>query len=287
MLDLQKVYRPRSLEEALHLLSNEPLRPLAGGTDLLVELRGQVLREVSILALTYIPELQGIYEEGEHLFIGPMTTFTELIESPLIQKNLPVLAQAAQTIAGPQIRNVATVGGNVANAAVSGDCIPSLLLYDAKVRLMREGSQRTLPLKDFFTGPGTTVRGPEELLGGLLIPKEHLGDLSAHYIKYSVRKSMDLAVQGVGLALSLKQGRIEKLRAAFGVCAPTPLRLLSDDAYRGRRPDEELFQDMLAEVEGSLKLRDSWRASKAYRQHLVRVLLREAYTACLAQAKGE
>lgn len=285
MLDIKKIEIPQTLGEALELMSREALEPMAGGTDLIVDLRNKVLEDKSLIALGSIPELKGIRLEGEDLFIGPTTTFSQIIASELINDLVPVLAQAALTVAGPQIRNVATIGGNVAKGAVSADSIPSLLVYDAVATVQSKAATRQIPLKDLFTGPGKTDLAHDELLTAITIKGEDLSELSAHYIKYSVRKSMDLAVLGVAMALSLKDGVIDRLRVALGVAAPTPLRLLADEDFRGRTPDETLIADVIAAVESSTKLRDSWRASKEYREHLLKVLLRDAFQACLKQAK--
>ena len=285
MLDIKNIYAPKTLNEALALMEKETLHPMAGGTDLIVEMRNQVQEDVSIIALGNVIELKGIWMNGSELFIGAMTTFTEITESELIREKMPVLAQAALTIAGPQIRNVATIGGNVANGAVSADSIPALLLYDVIVKIQSKDEVRRVPLKDIFTGPGKTNLTAQELVTGFYVPAEHLAHLSAHYIKHSVRKSMDLAVLGVGLALSLKDGVIEKLRCALGVAAPTPLRLLNDADWSGRVPDEALIQAIIKEIEENIKLRDSWRASKEYREHLIKVLVREAFQTCLALAE--
>lgn len=286
MLDLKNVYTPSSLEEALALMAEQKLRPLAGGTDLVVDLRNKVLDNTSVVALGRIEALRGIRREGDSLCIGALTTFTEIINSELIASHAPVLAEAARTIAGPQIRNAATIGGNVANGAVSADSIPSLLVYDAVARIQSVEGTREVPLQDIFTGPGKTNLKQNELLTGLLLPVEELAGLKAHYIKYSVRKSMDLAVLGVAVGLSVKDGVIERLRCALGVAAPVPLRLLRDADWAGRQPDEALVEEILAEIERSIQLRDSWRASKEYREHLVRVLIRDAFRHCLAQTEG-
>lgn len=287
MLDIKAIHTPTTLDEALDLMSREILHPMAGGTDLLVEMRNKVMDNTSIIALGRLDELRGIRLDDEGLFIGPLTTFTELTESDLIKEKMPVLAEAALTIAGPQIRNVATLGGNVANGAVSADSIPALLLYDTTVKLQSKDEVRYLPLIEIFTGPGKTILTDGELLTGFYIPAENLGRLSARYIKYSVRKSMDLAVLGVGVALTLQDGVIEKLRCALGVAAPVPLRLLSDSDWAGRTPDDSLIEDIITAIEGEIQLRDSWRASKEYREHLIKVLVREAFLDCLAQAEDK
>ncbi len=285
MLDIKNIYTPKTLDEALLLMDRKILHPMAGGTDLIVEMRNKVMEDVSVIALGNIVEIKGIRMNGDELFIGAMTTFTEITESALIREKMPVLAEAALTIAGPQIRNVATIGGNVANGAVSADSIPALLLYDAIAKIQSKDEVRRVRLKDIFTGPGKTNLTDQELLTGFYIPAEHLGKLSACYIKYSVRKSMDLAVLGVGLALTLKDGVIEKLRCALGVAAPVPLRLLEDSDWSGRIPDEALINEVIAEIEANIKLRDSWRASKEYREHLIKVLVRDAFSKCLDLAE--
>lgn len=285
MLDIQEIYTPASLEEALRLLSEQEIRILAGGTDVVVAMRNRVQDNVSLLALANIPELRGIRREEDGLLIGAMTPFTDIIENEIILAEMPAFPKACLTIASPQIRHVATLGGNIANAAVSADSIPVLLLYDAEVEIQSLQDKRRIPLKDLFRGPGNTVLQKDELLTDIFIPKDTLGKLSAHYIKYSVRKSMDLAVLGIGLALSLEEGRIQKLRCSLGVAAPTPLRLLQDEDWLGRLPDAGLIEEVIREVESNTKVRDSWRASKEYREHLIPVLLREAYETVLQQAE--
>lgn len=285
MLDIQDIYTPASIEEALRLLSEKELKILAGGTDVVVTMRNRVQDDTTLMALARIPELNGIRREGDGLFIGAMTPFTDIIEHEIILQEMPVLSEACLTIASPQIRHVATLGGNIVNAAVSADSIPPLLLYDAEAEIRSLQDMRRIPLTDLFTGPGQTVLQRNELLTGILIPKATLGRLSAHYIKYSVRKSMDLAVLGIGLALSLEEGRIKQLRCSLGVAAPVPLRLLHDEDWAGRVPDEDLVEEMIREVERSTKVRDSWRASKEYREHLIPVLLREAFATVLKQAE--
>lgn len=285
MLDIQEIYTPTSLTEALQLLHEKKPRVLAGGTDIVVSMRNRVQEDVSLMALGRIPELQGIRMKGQELAIGAMTPFTDIIEHELILKYMPVLSEACLTIASPQIRHAATIGGNIVNAAVSADSIPPLLLYDAEAEIQSVQGVRRIPLKDLFSGPGKTILQVDELLTAILIPQNTLGNLSAHYIKYSVRRSMDLAVLGIGVALSLQEGKLKQLRVALGVAAPVPLRLLNDEDWAGRVPDEDLLEEMIREIERHTKVRDSWRASREYREHLIPVLIREAFDICLKQAE--
>ena len=173
---------------------------LAGGTDLVIAIKEKGLVPKYIVDLKRIPSLSGIREETDgSLTIGAMTTMRDVEISPVICRRYPFLAQSAAEVGSIQIRNRATVGGNMANATPSADVAPSLLVLGAKARINGTDGERLIDLEDFFRGPGQTVMRPEEILTEVLVPRSD-ERLVGEYIKFSPREMMDLAYVGVAVA---------------------------------------------------------------------------------------
>lgn len=276
MLDIKQIHVPKTLSQALALLAENPnVKILAGGTDLVVHMRHQVLDDTSLMSLHAIDALKGIKEDHDMITVGAMTTFTEVVEHPTIVKNIPALVTAISSIAGPQIRNVATIGGNIANGAVSADSVPVLLVYDAQLVIASLAGNRRVALKDFFAGPSRVHLADGELLSQIIIKKTHIDSRRAHFIKYATRKAMDIAVLSVACALSEDaDGRIDTLKVAMGVAAPTPLDITRITSHtQGRTLDEQLIQEIITIALEDTSIRNSWRASKDYREHLTGTLI--------------
>jgi xanthine dehydrogenase FAD-binding subunit len=171
MIGVKKNYLPKTLEEALSLLSREPeARLIAGGTDLLVKARHNRWRDIVFISLCNVMELSGVYQtETGDIHIGPMTTFAKLAENELIKSRLPMLADAALSMGGPQIRNVATIGGNVCNGATSADSAPALFAIDAKLRLTSNKNEREIEISNFYQGPSKVDLLHGEILTDIII----------------------------------------------------------------------------------------------------------------------
>lgn len=269
-------FAPRSLAEATEVLAKYQgeARTVAGGTDLLLKMKAGRLSPKAIVNIKRVPELRGL-TFNSHLTLGALTTLEEIKQSSMIRERYPALSDAAATMASVQIRNLATVGGNMCNAAPSADLAPILIALNAAARLAGIKGERRIPLEDFFTGPGTTVLAPGELLVSLEVPPPAGPSV---YLKHSPREHMDIAVVGIGLALRGYNPRSQECaepRVVLGAVAPVPLR--------ARRAEAELTGGPLAaeRIDRAAKIAaeearpiDDVRGSAWYRRRMVAVLTR-------------
>jgi xanthine dehydrogenase small subunit len=172
LLSSLSLRRPATLSDALHMMRDEgALMPIAGCTDVYVNLHFGLAKEHRYIDLWPVPELRGIAADGATLRIGALTTYSELIQSPLVQRRIPMLAAAAREVGGRQIQHRGTIGGNIANASPAGDSLPALAAADATVVLRSASAERRVPISEFFTGYRTTVRQDDELIVAVEIPK--------------------------------------------------------------------------------------------------------------------
>jgi aerobic carbon-monoxide dehydrogenase medium subunit len=274
-------FAPATLSEACQLLAahNGEARVIAGGTDLLLKMKAGTLRVApkAIVNIKRLPELRGISNLQPQISIGALTTLEELRHSPLIREHCPALAEAANTMASVQIRNMATVGGNLCNAAPSGDLAPILIALEALAVISGLSGSRRIPLDEFFIGPGQTALALGELLLSIEVPPPNGCSL---YLKRAPREHMDIAVVGVGLSLRLEDGRCISARVVLGAVAPIPMR--------ARRAEAELTGGPLTAERISRAARlaaeeakpiDDVRSSAWYRLRMVEVLTRRGLTA--------
>lgn len=274
---------PESVAEACALLRQHggQAKVLAGGSDLIVKMKNGLLQPAYLVSLKKLGELKGIRQEpGVGVVIGARTTHNELVASPLLSFLFPSVCAAASSMAGYQIRNVGTVGGNLVNAVPSADLPPILIALGTKARLASSAGQRTVELEEFFLEPGKTVLAEEEILTELVIPEQ--ATTGSHYIKFGLRKAEALAVVGVASAVTLKAGTIQEVRIALGAVAPVPMRArAAEDGLRGQRPTAELLQragELAAEAARPIT---DIRGSAEYRRHLVVVLTRDSLQAAI------
>jgi len=216
--------RPRTLEEALEILAQRGAgtRPLAGGTDILVQAKDGRPDRAALVDLTAVAELRGIEERAEHVYVGAAVTHSEMIESALLKRWAPALPEACAVIGGPQIRNRGTLGGNLANASPAADCVPPLYAADAVVELVSISARRELPVEEFFSGPRRSVLEPDELIVGVRIPKRP--GVRAAFLRLGQRQAQAISKVSVAAALTFKDGRPDWARVAFGAVAPTVIR---------------------------------------------------------------
>jgi carbon-monoxide dehydrogenase medium subunit len=269
-------FAPRSLAEATEVLAKYQgeARTVAGGTDLLLKMKAGRLSPKAIVNIKRVPELRGL-TFNSHLTLGALTTLEEIKQSSMIRERYPALSDAAATMASVQIRNLATVGGNLCNAAPSADLAPILIALNAAARLAGIEGERRIPLEDFFTGPGTTVLAPGELLVSLEVPPPAGPSV---YLKHSPREHMDIAVVGIGLALRgynpLSQECAEP-RVVLGAVAPVPLRARRAEAELTGGPLAAERIDRAAKIAAEeAKPIDDVRGSAWYRRRMVAVLTR-------------
>jgi carbon-monoxide dehydrogenase medium subunit len=285
-------YQPASLQEASRLLKeNGPGgRFLAGGTDLVIAMKEKGLAPKYVVDLKRIPGLSGIRENGDgSITIGALTTMREIEVSSLLMKKYPFLSQSAAEVGSIQIRNRATVGGNMANATPSADVAPSLIALNATAKSVSASGERTLPLEAFFRGPGQTVMNVDEILTEITIPKTS-PRLVGEYIKFSPREMMDLAYVGVAVAYALgeKDKECAGVRIVLGAVAPTPLRAKRAEAVL----EGQILTEALAEKAGQIAAEESKpisdiRSSADYRRAMVGAMTKRALlNAAVGQAKS-
>jgi carbon-monoxide dehydrogenase medium subunit len=270
--------KPQSLDEAISLLAShgEKARYVAGGTDVLVKVKERKLTPHYLISLRRIPDLAFIRRDHEGVLrIGGLTTHRMLEQSPLIAKHYPAILDAVENIGSVQIRNVATIGGNVCNAVPSADGVIPLLILGAHLTLVGPKGKRTLPLKSFFLGPGQTLIEPGEILTEFFIPPLLPASGSA-YFKHTRREAMELPLLGVGMYLALAEdGRTcVKARIGLGVAAPTPIRaLLAEEYLQGQEINETTLAETGKIAAKETKVRDSIRGRAWYRREMVEVLV--------------
>ncbi len=275
MFDIKNIQEPRSVEEAVKILNeNNNLKIISGGTDVLIKLHHGDMKEVELLSLKNLKELDFIKVlENDTIEIGSTTCFTNIYRNKIIKDFIPALGQGAVSMGGPQIRNMATIGGNVCNGAVSADSAPSLFAFNAKLRLRSFKGERIVPIEEFYEGPGKVNIRKDEILISILIEKKDYEGVRGTYIKYSNRKAMDISMLGVCVLASMKENKFKDLRIALGVAAPTPIRCKDAEKYAlGLEYSEENINNIALYAVKSASARDSWRASKAYREHLIKEL---------------
>lgn len=270
---------PRSLDEAVALLSSGEATILAGGTDLMPQTQaGKVVFKPTLMNIRRIPELSGIAQVDGAVRIGALTTITQLYDNALIRERFHALWQACDCFASDQIRNAATIGGNICNASPAGDTLTPLLALDARVLLASKpnGSieRRTLPLAEFLVGPGRTARGSAELLEAVEIPLPPPGFVSA-FFKFGTRPALDISVISIGFGAVRDGDRLTNVRVSFGAVAPTAIRVRGAEAtLEGRAPDPATIAAAATAAVNEINPISDVRASAWYRRELAGNMLR-------------
>jgi carbon-monoxide dehydrogenase medium subunit len=281
-------YEPKSVEQAVSLLSKHrgEAKVIAGGTDLLVRIRNGDTPPRHLISLRRISRLQGIrHESNRKLTIGACTTIRTIEKSPLIQSTFKPLAEASSRLGSIQIRNLATLGGNLCNAAPSADCAPPLLVLDARVSIAGPEGRREEMLKDLFTGPGSTGLKQDEILTEVHVPLPE-GTGAGTYLKLSRRREMDLAVVGVAAMVIVNggDGMCTKARIALGAVAPTPFRAIQAEmSLTGKRPDKPLLEEVAHLAAEATQPITDVRASAEYRKLMARVFVQRGLLRCFTQ----
>ena len=282
----------KTLRQAIALLQRhgENARIVAGSTDFLVRWRAGVWNPDYVINIQRVAGLGRItYSTRNGLRMGALVTIRTLEQHPAVRRRYPALAAAAASFAGVQVRNLATVGGNVCNASPSGDTIPALLVFGAECRVVGPGGERWVALDKFFTGPGQTVLQTGELLAEVRVPPP-AANTGSHYIKHSPRGAMDIATVGVASLVSLdgRRGPCTEARIALGAVAPTPVRAYSaEDILRGQEISHELIQSAANAAQDGVRPIDDIRGTAAHRKEMVGVLTRRTLEQALdSAAKG-
>jgi len=284
---LDEYLAPRSLAEAVEALADGKGTVLAGGTDLMLQAEiGKTPYRGRLVNIRRVDGLRGVSEQDGRLRIGALTTVTDLLNDPLVAAKAPVLARAADKFASNQIRNAATVGGNICNASPAGDTILPLLALDAEVELAswQDGAlcTRALPLDGFFTGPGATVMAPEELLGAVTFAVPADGR-TARFLKSGPRPALEISTVAAAMAFTNDGGTVRDVRLALGAVVPVPLRAKKTEALlEGAELNDELVEAAAQCAADEVNPIDDVRATAWYRKHLVTIYVRR-----LLQDDGE
>lgn len=275
------VERPATVEAALDMLAGG-LRPLAGGTDLVPQLKEGRRSAPGVADLKRVPELREIRSRNNGgLSIGAAASATAVARHPDVMRFYPAVAASARLIGSWQVQNRASLGGNICNAAPSADAVPALVCHGARVVVAGANGRREMPLEALFTGPGRTVLAPGELLVSIELPPEP-ARTACHYLRLTPRREMDIAVAGVAARIEAHDdGSIATARLALASVAPTVIRApLAEAGLAGRPMTAETAREAgrLA-AEAARPISDT-RASADYRRHLVAVLTERTLTAC-------
>ena len=275
MYDMKALYQAASVEEAVALRLEHPeAQIIAGGSDVLVQMREGKRAGAELISIYGIDALRGVSMEPDGtLRIGSLTSFSHITRDPLIQKYINVLGEAVDQVGGPQIRNVGTIGGNTCNGVTSADSASTLHAWDAVIELTGKNGVRRLPIHDFYIKAGKVdIRAEDgEIQTAVLIPKESYENCFGHYIKYAMRNAMDIATLGtsVNARLSPDGKTFERVRIAFGVAGPVPMRATTAEEFiNSKAVTLENIEEFGRKVLEDINPRDSWRASKAFRSHI-------------------
>ena len=290
MYDIKSIEEAHSVKEAIDKLSADPeLKIIAGGTDVLVKIRDGKMSDGKLLSIHYLNELRNIeLMEDEAIKIGALNTFTKIAEDPIIKERIPQLGKAVLTAGGPQLRNAATIGGNVCNAAPSADSAPTLFALDAIVIAEGPEGEREIPITDFYVSFGQVDLKDGEFVTGFKIPKANYDGFFGHYYKYAMRNAMDIATSSCSVNVKVDDNFIiEEIKACYGVAASTPVRAYqAEKAYTGKELNEENIKGFAKLALDELSPRDSWRASKEMRIQVLYEICVRSLKECLEKKKG-
>jgi len=273
-------WKPENLLDAVSLLANmeDQARPLAGGTDLLVKMKKGPINWKGIVNLKGLTELKGINYEGETITIGALTQISSLIENPLVSIHFPVLVDAARSLGTPQVRNLATIGGNLCNASPAADVALVLLMYEARLQIMGPSGSRKVPVQEFYVGPGQTVLQQGEILTTVEIDLPPLNSKGVFY-KHGKRKSHEIALVNVAVLLTSQPEtkQITRARIAVGSVASTQLRIKdAEDSLTDSLATLSAFEKAAKLAKEAVNPIDDVRSTASYRKQMVGILTRRA-----------
>ena len=271
----------KTIEEVCSLLAKYKgkARVIAGGTDLLVSMKGREISPQYIINIKAIPNLDGInYSRKDGLVIGAMTTLAAIESSPIIGERFPILSSAAHQTGSPHIRNIGTIGGNLCNAAPSADMAPSLIGLGAKAKIKGLKGERIVTVEEFFLGPGVSVLKAGEILTEIQVPNPPPHTRGV-YLKLPARTAIDIAVVGVAVVVTLdtKGINIADAKIVLGAVASTPIRARqAEDTIKGKALDDELIQKAAQAAADEAKPISDVRGSASYRKEMVKILTNRA-----------
>jgi carbon-monoxide dehydrogenase medium subunit len=277
-------FEPKSLKDACDFLKGHEgqCKILAGGTDLIVQMKEKKCSPNYICNIKSISELHeiSIFEGKADLNIGSTITIHDVTLSELIKKRCPIIAEAAATLGSPQIRRLATIGGNICNASPAADLIPPLLCFDTRLRLVGRNQNRELLLKDFLEGPGITSKKEDEIITNIIIPEIN-GISNGKYVKVGRVKAVDLAIVSVALVLIVEPDdpiKCKDIRIALGAVAPTAVRAYKAESFaRGQKITSSLIKEVANLSVQDIDPISDIRATASYRKEMASVWVRRTF----------
>lgn len=293
MFDISFLYEAKDVKDAIKKLSeNEKSEVVSGGTDVLIRVREGKDAGMGLVSIHNIAELKGVKQDSDgSIIIGAGTCFYDITHNEIIQKNIPSLGEAVNTVGGPQIRQTGTIGGNICNGATSADSASTMTVLQADIVLEGPNGERVVNIKDFYTGPGKTVRDRCEVCKCFKIKKENFESYFGYYFKYGKRKSLEIATLGCSVLVKLNTAKdaIEDVKIAYGVAAPTPSRAYKAEEFaKGKKLDDKSLLDEFAKLAlEEMKPRDSWRASKEFREQLITEMAKRSLVNAIRRAGGK
>ena len=283
-------HKPSSMQEACRILSESPDGvPLAGGTDLLVEMKQGFRKHRDIVSLTAIEELKSVHQDATHIFVGATVTHNEIVASPVIKESFPAIAETAATIGTDQVRNTGTIGGNLCTGASCCDMAPILMALNAHVEICSSTKIRTVPLNKFFNSHRKTCIEKGEVLIKIIVPLDQAGT-GACFEKFGLREAASISVASVAVAMGMKDGICANARVVIGAVAPTPkISAAASDLLMGKRISELSEDSSIVKLACEAAAADSrpiddLRGGADYRQHLIKVLTKRAVTKAMYRA---
>ena len=292
MYDIKALYEASSVEDAIKLRLEHPdAQILAGGSDVLVQIREGKRAGKELISIYMIDELRGVtLTDSGDIRIGSLTSFSHITKNEIVKKYINVLGEAVDMVGSPQIRNIGTIGGNTCNGVTSADSASTLFALDALVELTGSIGKRIIPISDFYIKAGTVDIKPDEIQTAIIIPQEKYDGYKGHYIKYAMRNALDITTTGCSVNVKLSDDKkvFEDVRIAYGVAGPIPMRAKTAEAFiKGKAVTEDTALEFSKQVLNDINPRDSWRASKAFRQHLATELAYRALKECVKLCGGE
>jgi carbon-monoxide dehydrogenase medium subunit len=281
--------QPSTLSEAVKALAGRGAVAMAGATDLIPAMRKGEIRPRVLVNLKGIAEMTGVRRTRQGTRIGALTRVADLLDDPIVAQDLPLLADVAAGFASPQIRNLATIGGNLCNAAPSADLALPLLVVDATAEVRGKGGRRKIAMSEFFRGVNRTALRPGEILTAIVVPRPRRRTGMAH-AKLGVRKAMDLAFVGVAATIQISPDgkKCRRARVALGSVAPTPRRAAKAEAIlEGQLVTSQLIDEAAEGAASESRPVTDLRASREYRREMTRVLTRRALREAFRRAGKE
>jgi carbon-monoxide dehydrogenase medium subunit len=281
-------HNPKSIQELVTTLSSlENYALLAGGTDLLVKMKEKLLKPMpqAIVDINGIDSFKGIVASEGYIFIGSLVTHNELTKSSLVREKALALVEAADQVGSPQIRNVATVGGNICNGSPAADTVPALIALDATVEIQGQNGQQEMLLKDIFTGPGKTCLLPGQFISRVKVRQIQQNEGTA-FLKFGKRKALAIAIINGAVWLRLEGNTISDVKIVLGSVAPTAVRLPEVEQWLiGKTAEEAAFAQAGARAATAIKPIDDVRCNAAHRTHLASIVVARCLAMALTRAQ--